>query len=60
MLKENLIQANNPAAGMDASLLQGQFDELREEVELLRSQLDEETAHEYDVSLLFSTSKIDI
>ena len=41
---------NDPAAGIDADLLQGQFNELKEEVELLKSQLDEETKHEYDVS----------
>ncbi|CAG5077866.1 Oidioi.mRNA.OKI2018_I69.PAR.g8831.t1.cds [Oikopleura dioica] len=50
--------ANNPAAGIDASLLQGQFDELREEVELLRSQLDEETAHEYDLTLVMNACMV--
>jgi hypothetical protein len=35
---------------MDADLLQGQFNELKEEVELLKTQLVAETNHEYDVS----------
>ena len=42
---------NDPAAGIDArNLLQGEFNDLKEEVQLLKEQLDAETAHEYDVS----------